>query len=94
MVAYLIGQIRVKEQKLWREYVDGVARSLEPFAAEIVFRGRQASVLAGQNPYDLVVVIRFIDQVTLDRWFTSDAYQQLIPLRERAADVVITAYDA
>ena len=94
MPAYLIGQISVKDTKLWQEYVEGVAESLAPFDATIIFRGKRFSVLAGENQRDLVVVIEFPGRPTLDRWFNSEKYQSLISLRDNAADVVITAYDA
>ncbi len=93
MSAYLIGQIKVKNSKLWQQYVDGVAESLIAFDASIMFRGKRFSVLAGHQTYDKVVVIKFADQKTLKSWFYSEKYQSLIPLREKAASVVITAYE-
>jgi uncharacterized protein (DUF1330 family) len=92
MAGYLIGQINVKDNQLWQEYVDGVAESLSPYQARIVFRGKRISVLAGENNYDLVVVIEFSDLDSLDNWFHSEKYQSLISLRDKAADVVITTY--
>ena len=92
MAAYLIGQIKVKNEELWQEYVAGVQESLVPFEANIVFRGKLLKVLAGQHDKDLVVVIEFLDQSTLDNWFNSEKYQSLIPLRDQAANVVITSY--
>ena len=94
MAAYLIGHITVKDPVPWQEYVDGVHDSLPPFGGEVVFRGKRASVLAGEHPHMLTVVIRFPDQTTLQTWFHSEAYQTLIPIRERAANVVIVSYDA
>jgi uncharacterized protein (DUF1330 family) len=94
MPAYLIGQIRVKDQKKWQEYVAGVAESLIPFDSEIVFRGRKIGVFAGEHDKDLTVVIRFVDQDTMQKWFDSDFYQGLIPLRDEAANVTIIGYDA
>lgn len=91
--AYLVGQVSVRDPELWARYVAGVAASLAPFAAELVFRGSHARDLAGIQPFDRVVVIRFADLDELNRWHDSDAYQALVPLRERAADVVITAYE-
>ena len=93
MAAYLIGQITVRDHEAWNQYTEGVRDSLSPFAAEVVFRGRRASVLAGDHGKELAVVIRFADHDTLLRWFRSDAYQALIPLRDRAADVVIVGYE-
>ena len=94
MPAYLIGQIRVKDQQKWQDYVAGVAESLKPFDAEIVFRGRKSGVFAGKHDKDLTVVIRYADQATMQKWFDSDFYQGLIPLRDEAADVTIIGYDA
>jgi uncharacterized protein (DUF1330 family) len=94
MPAYLIGQIKVKNEVLWQEYVVGVQESLAPFEASIVFRGKLAEVLAGQQDKDLVVVVEFADQAVLNNWFTSAKYQSLIPLRDEAASVVITTYQA
>jgi len=91
---YLIGQITVANPTLWQEYVTGVAESLKPFNASIVFRGKRSQVLAGENERELVVVIKFADRSTLDGWFQSEKYQSLIPLRDRAAEVTITTYDA
>ena len=40
MAAYLIGHITVKDAERWKVYVAGVARSLEPYGGQVVFRGR------------------------------------------------------
>jgi uncharacterized protein (DUF1330 family) len=93
MAAYLIGHVTIKDNTLWQEYVAGVQESLLPFKSKIVFRGNLTSVLAGQHEYDQVVVIEFHDSATLEAWYTSEKYQSLIPIRDRAADVSITAYD-
>ena len=92
MAAYLIGQIQVHDEALWQQYVEGVAASMTSIDARILFRGEKRSDLAGTNPRDRAVVIEFADANELDHWFNSDAYQKLIPLRDRAADVVITSY--
>jgi uncharacterized protein (DUF1330 family) len=39
-------------------------------------------------------VIRFPSVANVNQWFSSAAYQALIPLREQAADVVLVSYDA
>jgi len=94
MATYLVGHITVKNDELWQQYVAGVGESLAPFESTVIFRGQLDKVLAGQHAHDLVVVIEFPDQSTLDDWFNSDKYQSLIPLRNKAADVAIMAYRA
>ncbi len=93
MPAYLIGHITIKDPDKWKIYVDGVQKSLLPFEAEIVFRGRLATVLTGEHSHQHTVVIKFPDQSTLQNWYYSDSYQALIPIRNEAADVVIISYD-
>ena len=94
MPAYLIGHITINNPDKWKTYVAGVQKSLMSFEAEVVFRGKRATVLAGAHPHQHTVVIKFPDQPTLQQWYHSDAYQALIPVRDEAADVVIISYDA
>ncbi|WP_321777346.1 DUF1330 domain-containing protein [Sulfurimonas sp.] len=93
MPHYLVGQITVKNETLWQEYILGVQKSLLNFEAEIIFRGKSSSVLAGKNNKELIVVVKFSDKTTLDAWFNSKKYQSIIATRDAAADVVITCYD-
>lgn len=92
MASYLVGHITVKDDELWQKYVSGVQESLLPFDSKIIFRGKLVSVLTGKHEHDLVVVIEFPDQSTLDNWYSSEKYQALIPLRDKAANVAIMAY--
>lgn len=94
MAAYLIGHILIKDPPQWEVYVEGVRKSLIPFEAQVLFRGKRASILTGEHPYQDTVVIKFPDQPTLQNWYHSESYQELIPIRDRAADVVIISYDA
>jgi uncharacterized protein (DUF1330 family) len=94
MAAYLVGHITVKDDGLWQKYMAGVQESLAPFDCKIVFRGQLDRILAGQHDHNLVVVIEYPDRTTLDNWYDSEKYQSLIPLRDKAADVVITTYKA
>ena len=94
MAAYLVGHITVKDDGLWQKYMAGVKESLAPFDCKIIFRGQLDKILAGQHDHNLVVVIEYPDQTTLDNWYGSEKYQSLIPLRDKAADVVITTYKA
>lgn len=92
--AYLVGTITVKDAQKWSEYTRQVPATLAPWNAELVFRGKQAAVFSGENPHPDIVVIRFPDVAAVNGWFSSTAYQSLIPLREQAADVVLISYEA
>jgi uncharacterized protein (DUF1330 family) len=92
--AYLVGHITIKCPAKWADYTRQVPDTLAPWGAELVFRGKQVAVLAGENSHSDIVVIRFPDPAALNQWFSSPAYQSLIPLRESAAEVVLLAYEA
>jgi uncharacterized protein (DUF1330 family) len=90
--AYVVGHITVKDADLWAEYRSRVPQTLVPWGGELVFRGTQTAVLAGDSPHPDIVVIRFPSIAAVSGWFSSPAYQALIPLRERAADMALASY--
>lgn len=93
MHAYLIGHVTVRDAALWEQYRAAVPATLEPYGGSVVFRGRCRAVLAGTHSHRDAVVIRFPDVRSLDAWFESEAYQAIVPIRDRAADVVLLSYE-
>jgi uncharacterized protein (DUF1330 family) len=92
--AYVVGQITVKDETLWAEYRSKVPATLAPWNAELVFRGQQARALSGECPHADIVVICFASLADADGWYKSEAYQALIPLRQEAAMMILTTYEA
>ncbi len=78
---------------MWDAYRAQVPATLAPWGAELVFRGQQAAVLAGDCPHHDIVVIRFPSVAAVNGWFSSEAYQALIPLRQQAAEVLLLSYE-
>jgi uncharacterized protein (DUF1330 family) len=93
MSAHVIGHISVKDPDKWAQYRSRVPGTLAPWGGEVVMRGRCAEVLAGEHRHTDTVVIRFPDAAAAGAWFRSPAYQDLIPLREQAADMVLIRCD-
>ncbi|HEX5487478.1 DUF1330 domain-containing protein [Limnobacter sp.] len=92
--AYVVGQISVKDSQKWNEYRNLVPATLAPWGAEIVFRGKKAADFALNNPHVDIVVIQFPDLEAAKNWESSGAYQTIVPIRQAAADVMLTAYQA
>ena len=92
--AYFVGQITVKNEDKWAEYRSKVPGTLAPWQAELVFRGKQPHAQDNASPHPDIVVIRFPSLADAEGWHMSPAYQALIPLRQEAADVVGTTYEA
>ncbi len=91
--AYVMGHITIRDPRKWAAYRERVPATLEPFGAELVFRGKRVAVFDGDHPHTDVVVIRFPDKEAACAWHASPAYQALIPLRRQAAEVTLLAYD-
>ena len=89
MSACVIGHITVRDEEKWAQYRAQVPATLAPWGAELLFRGKVDSVLAGAHSHTDTVVIRFPDGAAVAAWYRSPAYQALIPLREQAADLVL-----
>ena len=92
--AYVVGQMTVKNETKWAEYRSQVLATLTPFGGELVFRGNHVRALSGECPHADIVVIRFPSLADADGWHNSAAYQALLPIRQEAADVVLTTYEA
>lgn len=94
MPAYLIGHITVRDAAHWEQYRNRVPATLNDWGGELLFRGRLASTLSGEQPYAETVVLRFPDLASIDGWHQSADYQSLIPIRQAAADVLLASYEA
>lgn len=91
--AYLVGHIVVKDAEKWNQYRAQVPATLQPWGAEITFRGKCVAVFSGKHAYDDIVVIRFPDKKAINSWHSSPAYQALLPLRQQAAEILLLAYE-
>ena len=90
--AAIVGHVAVRDADKWARYVAAVPATLAPWHGEIAMRGEQRLALNGMQHGTHVVVIRFPDVAAIDAWYRSAPYQALIPLRDEAADVVLSAY--
>ena len=91
--AYVIGHITVKNMEKWTEYRRKVPTTLKAWGAELIFRGRLSSVLSGHHDHADTVVIRFPDLEALNNWYSSADYQNLIPLRNEAAEIDLLSFE-
>ena len=93
MAAYVIGHMTIKNFPQWEQYISGVRKSLLPYDTTIICRGSLVKILAGEHLHQNTVVIKFEDQKAVQNWYSSKEYQDLIPLRDSAAEIVLMSYD-
>ena len=90
--AYIIGNITIVDHTIWLEYRNKVTNTITPWGGEILLRGKKLKVLAGEYQHTDSVVIRFPSVEALNGWFSSTAYQEIIPLRDQAGKVDLISY--
>ena len=85
MAAYVIANIDVRNPDEYARYSAQVPASLEPYGGRFVVRGGNVDVLEGEwRPR--VVVIEFPDAGAARRWYQSEAYQAILPIRQANSD--------
>lgn len=94
MVAYVIGHVTVTDPQKWVEYRSKVPATLAPWEAELVLRGKCATVLSGAHRHTDTVVIRFPTLEAVNSWYNSPAYQALLSLRQQAAEVDLVSFES
>ncbi|MBE2320629.1 DUF1330 domain-containing protein [Solirubrobacter sp. CPCC 204708] len=67
------------------EYLGRIDETLEPFDGRFLVHGMRHEVLEGEWPGDLVI-IEFPDRARAEAWYSSERYQQILPLRVRNSD--------
>ena len=95
MTAFFVAVVTVKDPARMQEYSQKAAETFKPFGGEMVMRGKAGEVLTGGAvTHQATGIASFPSMQDLKAWYASDAYQAIIPLREEAADMTITTYDA
>lgn len=94
MSAFFVATVRVKDPQKFQEYAKKASETFAAHGGEIVLRGKAELALAGSNKHDAIGIVKFPDMKTLEAWFHSNEYQAIIPLRKKAADMTIIAYNA
>ncbi|NOX81717.1 MAG: DUF1330 domain-containing protein [Alphaproteobacteria bacterium] len=92
MTAFFVATVTIKDPAKFKDYAQKAGATFASYRAEPVLRGKLEKVLAGKADNQAVGIVKFPDYDALTAWYSSDAYQAIIPLRDEAADVTITAY--
>ena len=89
MAAYIVVHGTIKDPDKMKEYGTGASATLKTHGAEVVSRAG-SETLAGENPHNLTVILKFPTCAAAHAWYGSAEYQALIPTREAAMDAVFT----
>lgn len=93
MSAFVVGHFEIKDEEGFNSYAERGLKIVAAAGGEVAAGGKLARVLNGGRSGSAFVLLKFPDQEAVGKWYDSDAYQALIPDRNKAADVTFLSYD-
>ena len=81
MPAYALAHLRtptINDEVL--EYIERIQGTMEPYGGHFLVHGAEVEVVEGEWP-GTVVIIEFPGVEQARAWYTSDAYQEILPMR-------------
>ena len=82
--AYVIAEVEVTDPAGFQQYVAKLPPTLMPYHGKIVVRGTP-DTKEGAAPNGIVGVLAFDNLEDAEGWYSSAAYREIIPLRQRSA---------
>ena len=86
MSAYFIANIRIHDEAKYQKYLAAVDCVFEKFNGKYLAIDPSPEVLEGQWNYSRAVLIEFPDEKSLNAWYHSSEYQEIVRFRLNAAD--------
>jgi uncharacterized protein (DUF1330 family) len=84
--AYTIGEIEVTDPATYQKYMEGTSSRVPAAGGRFIVRGGRTFVVNGAPP-KRIVVIQWESLEKAQAFFESDAYTQLIPIRDKSSNV-------
>ena len=85
MAAYILAQLDVHDPEPFQRYREKVAPLVAQFGGRYLVRGGDVTTLEGELAAPRLVIIEFDDRAAAERWYHSDAYQDILSLRLNSA---------
>jgi uncharacterized protein (DUF1330 family) len=85
MPVYVFANVKITDPAGFAEYQKLVPATIAEFGGRYLVRGGTTQVLEGEWTPHRVIVLEFPDVATIQAWYQSPAYQQLLQLRQRTA---------
>jgi len=91
--AFIIVNLTVKDPESFQSYLQQVPATLKDFSGGMLTKGKVSKVFAGKHDKDIVGILKFPNLESANGWYESEAYQALIPIRDKGADVGAVSYE-
>ena len=84
----------IKDAAKFQDYIHAAAGLMVDAGIEVVVRGRFSHTMRGdERSQHIAAVFRYPDLESLERFYGSEDYKTLIPLRDEACDMTIEIYE-
>ena len=93
MTAFIVAKVSMKNPEKFQEYAAGAKATFEKFGVELLARGKAIETFNGELDHQMTAIMQFSDIERATAWYNSPEYQALIPIRDEACDMVLTAYE-
>jgi uncharacterized protein (DUF1330 family) len=80
-----IAEHDIQDAKTYASYSDRAEETVKTFGGRFLVRGGKADSLQGEAPKGRLIVIAFDSVEKAQAWYNSPAYQEIKPIRMRAA---------
>jgi len=85
MASYLVGVVRKHDHEKYGEYAQAGFRLIDGLEVEVAF-AEEPEVLEGTFPGTTIIIMKFADDEGARKWYFSEGYQEVIPIRQAAAE--------
>ena len=86
MSVYFVANIRIIDEVEYSKYLENAKSVSSKYNGEYLAVDNNPTILEGTWDYSRVVLIRFPDKDSLNKWYYSDEYQAILKYRLSAAD--------
>ena len=86
MAFYFMAGISIRDREEYQRYLDGTDKVFAQYDGEYLAVDEHPEVLEGQWDSERAVLIRFETKEDFEAWYRSDAYQEILKHRLKAAE--------
>jgi uncharacterized protein (DUF1330 family) len=94
MTAYFAARFTVKDPEAIAEYSKAAGPIIAEHGGKLLFKGGADATLSGETAQPNIAMFAFPDKEAITTFFNSPDYQALTALREKGADMILSAHES
>jgi uncharacterized protein (DUF1330 family) len=93
LTAYIVAAVDVEDARAYTAYRERVPAILAAYGGRYLARGGTQTVLEGTWPGGRTVVMAFADRASAEAFYMSEAYRQILPIRQGTSTGALVIVD-